>query len=323
MMITEKVTQISEIAQDALKGLSSNPKYLLPKYFYDEKGSKIFQDIMQMPEYYLTNCELEIFHSCKKNISASFDVGNSPFDLIELGSGDGLKTKILLQELMDQSAKFKYIPVDISIKANEELVSQLAVEMPDLTVEAKTGDYFQVLKELNQTSFNRKVIFFLGSNIGNFSKKEITLFFNRLSDLTNKDDKLFIGFDLKKSPEIIMKAYSDPYGHTRDFNLNHLARLNDDLGANFELNNFEHHTDYNPITGSVKSYLVSKIEQTIFVSALEKFFHFMQWEPILMELSQKYDLGRILALAAENGFEVEHNYADQRNYFVDSLWTKL
>ena len=140
----EQQTLLSDIATDTLKGLSSQPKYLLSKYFYDDAGSVIFQDIMKMQEYYLTDCEFDIFSNQKNEITESFLQGGTTFDLIELGPGDGMKTKILLQHMVKQSVDSRYIPFDISQKSNIELVKSLQSELPALNVNAKTGDYFQV-----------------------------------------------------------------------------------------------------------------------------------------------------------------------------------
>lgn len=318
----EQQILISDIAKDTLRGLTANPKFLLSKYFYDDAGSSIFQDIMQMPEYYLTDCEFEIFTTHRKQITEAFHENVQAFDLIELGSGDGLKTKILLQSLVENKVSFHYIPVDISHKANIELVNSLKSELPFLNVNAKTGDYFQEVKKLNGYSGLRKVILFLGSNIGNFTDEEINLFLGQLSNLCHKGDKVLIGFDLKKSPEVIMKAYDDPHGHTRRFNLNHLIRLNRDLDANFDLDQFEQHTEYNPFTGEVKSFLVSQTQQSVYIADLDKGFYFRKWEPIFMELSRKFDYETIEELAKDHGFRVETQFTDNRNYFVDSLWIK-
>ncbi len=318
----EQQILISDIAKDTFRGLSANPKFLLSKYFYDDAGSSIFQEIMQMPEYYLTDCEFEIFTTQKKQITDAFHNGVLGFDLIELGSGDGLKTKILLQFLVENSVGFHYIPIDISHKANIELVESLKIELPFLKVNAKTGDYFQEVNKLNGHSGLRKVILFLGSNIGNFTDEEIILFFAQLSNLCHKGDKVLIGFDLKKSPEVIMKAYNDPLGHTRCFNLNHLIRINRELNANFDPEQFEQHTEYNPLTGEVKSFLVSKKEQAVYIADLERSFHFRKWESVFMELSRKFDYGTIEILAKDHGFRVETQFTDKLNYFVDSLWIK-
>lgn len=313
---------LSELAADTLRGLSANPKFLLSKYFYDDVGSGIFQDIMKIPEYYLTGCELEIFSTKKDEIIDVFTKDNSLFELIELGSGDGFKTKIILNSLIKHAVSFKYVPVDISAKANNDLAQSLSLEFPSLDVNPETGDIFRVMKQINGYSGLRKIIFFLGSNIGNFSQEELNIFLNQLSEFTHKGDKILIGFDLKKSPGIIMKAYNDPYGHTRNFNLNHLARLNRELGADFNFDNFEHHTDYNPQSGAVKSFLVSKNNQTVNIEMLNIDISFKKWEPIFMELSQKFDLETIESMALRHGFDVETNFTDSRNYFVDSLWVK-
>ena len=143
-----------------------------------------------------------------------------------------------------------------------------------------------------------------------------------LTEFTQPGDQLLIGLDLKKSPEVIIQAYDDPHGHTSNFNLNLLSRLNSELGADFNPADFEHHASYDPFSGDVKSYLVSKIEQTVFVAALEKEFHFARWEPIFMERSRKYDLPQIERMAARNGFKIKQHFLDRRNYFVDSLWVK-
>lgn len=313
---------LTDIASDTLQGLSAYPKYLMSKYLYDDTGSSIFQDIMQMPEYYLTNCEFEIFTTYRKQITNAFHDNGQDFDLIELGSGDGLKTKILLQSLIEQSASFHYIPVDISKKANKELIKSLKRELPLLDVAPRTGDYFQKINELNGYSGLQKVILFLGSNIGNFSDEEIGLFFSQLSILSHTGDKVLIGFDLKKSPRIIMGAYNDPHGHTRRFNLNHLTRLNRELNANFDVENFEHHTEYNPLTGEVKSFLVSKTAHAVDIEDLEQTFHFERWEPVFMELSRKFDSHTIESIAQSHGFKIQQHFTDKREYFVDSLWVK-
>ncbi len=321
-MMIPKV-QLSPLATDTLKGLSANKKYLLSKYFYDDMGSRIFQDIMHMPEYYLTDCEFEIFKNQKQEIIAAMAKDTVHFELVELGSGDGLKTKILLNALVSSGFNFKYIPVDISKNANDELETSLAALLPSLEVKPETGDFFKVMNHLNGYSGLHKIIFFLGSNIGNFSDTELDFFFNHLAKYARKGDKVMIGFDLKKSPNIIMNAYNDPHGHTRNFNFNHLARLNRELDANFDLHNFEQYSSYNPHTGIVKSHLISLKNQVVQIETLEREFYFKQWETIFMEISRKFDLETIESLAIKYGFEVENHFVDSQKYFTDSLWVKV
>jgi len=318
----EQLTKLSTFAQDTFKGLTANEKYLLPKYFYDDKGSRIFQDIMQMPEYYLTDCEFEIFTRHQSEMKDLFGNGNAYFELVELGSGDGLKTRILLNHFIEHQVDFKYVAVDISRQANENLYKKLKAELPELNTEFKTGDYFQMMNELNQDSDNNKVFLFLGSNIGNFMEDERHRFLSQLSDFIQQNDKLLIGFDLKKSRNIIIKAYDDSHGYTRAFNLNHLLRINKELDANFNIESFRHVAHYNEDSGETKSFLISTKEQSVYIGALEKKIHFLKDESIYMELSQKFDLEGIHHLARSYGFAIEKNFTDRRNYFVDSLWIK-
>jgi L-histidine Nalpha-methyltransferase len=318
----EQLTILKGLAEDTRKGLASKQKYLLPKYFYNSTGSRIFQDIMHMEEYYLTNCEHDVFVRHKAEMAKTMKHDNSFFDLIEFGSGDGLKTKILLSQLYHDSSQFRYVPVDISRHANNELVKGVKQKFPAIDVLPKNGDYFHVMKKLAGESEHRKVILFLGANIGNFSQEEARDFLHQVYQFMHKGDQLLIGFDLKKSPKTILKAYDDPHGHTKRFNLNHLQRLNDELGADFNIEKFLHHTSYDPISGAVKSFLISTEEQSVYIKAIEQKVYFTKWEPIIMELSQKYDLGSIRALAENNDFSVLQNFFDKKEYFVDSLWEK-
>ncbi len=310
----------SDFITDTIKGLSARPKYLFSKYLYDANGSRIFQNIMNMHEYYLTDCEYEIFQVQKENILTEFFTREKEIDIIELGAGDGLKTKVLLNHFLEKKKQFKYIPIDISHKAIEELVSELEENFPDLNVEEKIGDYFKVISDLSQYDKTRKIILFLGSNIGNFTFDQSQQFLSHLADVMDKNDKLFIGFDLKKDPYIILNAYNDPHGHTRDFNLNLLRRINQELDANFLLNRFLHYETYDPVSGTAKSYLVSKQKQNITLARADKTVVFDKWEPIYIEMSQKYDLQMIDNLAAESGFEIVNNFFDSRDYFVNSVW---
>jgi dimethylhistidine N-methyltransferase len=277
---------------------------------------------MKMPEYYLTDCEKEIFVNQKKVIALDLVEDDECVDIIEFGCGDGFKTKTILSHLSKINKPYNFIPIDISSHALEELVTTLEKDIPDISVQPKKGDYFHMMEEISQSSPNRKVVLFLGANIGNYSPKEADDFMGRIQALTLKGDKLLIGFDLIKSPGIIYNAYSDPHGHTKNFNLNYLVRMNRELNADFNIENFEHHTEYNPITGAVKSYLVSTRDQTVYIKSFNQHISFLAWEPIFMELSQKYNHEMIERLAKSHGFDIIHNYKDTKNYFVDSLWLK-
>ena len=316
----ETTTQVSGLAQSVLQGLSAKSKFLSSRYFYDDEGSKIFQDIMRMPEYYLTDCELEIFETQKQAIYEAFSKDDHPFDLVELGAGDGMKTKVLLQHILTKISDFNYLPIDISEIAVLNLISELKHEFPNLKTEGKIGDYFQIMEELSHSDNTPRVLLFLGSNIGNFSNREAIEFLHQLRGVMNPADQLFIGFDLKKNPDIILKAYDDPHGHTAAFNLNLLHRINMELNADFNLLNFKHHESYNPKTGTAESFLVSLKPQDVHIGELHMHVHFEAWECIHMEQSQKYDGPMIQSMAEQAGFKIVRNFYDSRQYFANSLW---
>ncbi|MCK5856427.1 MAG: L-histidine N(alpha)-methyltransferase [Bacteroidales bacterium] len=316
----EIVIENKEFAQDVESGLSAKNKYLSSKYFYDDEGSRIFQDIMQMPEYYLTDCELEIFQEQKQSIYESFTRGKSKFELIELGAGDGLKTKVLLSYFLVQDCEFEYAPIDISEEAIVNLLSSVKEDFPLLNVNGRVGDYFVLLDDINRNCFTQKVLLFLGSNIGNFQEEEALFFLRKLHNVMHKDDLLLIGFDLKKEAHIILDAYNDSHGHTAKFNLNLLKRINRELGADFDIAEFKHRETYNSESGLAKSELVSLSRQEVKVKALNKMFYFEKEESIFMEVSQKYDAEYIMYLANQSGFEIVQNFSDKRQYFTNSLW---
>jgi len=311
---------LTDFAKDILDGLTAYPKYLSSKYFYDDEGSRIFQDIMRMPEYYLTDCELEIFESQKQDILEAFSQTDEPFELIELGAGDGLKTKILLAHFLQQKANFEYMPIDIANEAVINLVSDLKLELPNLKTNGKVGDYFQLIGEINQNKNIKKILLFLGSNMGNFTETKALSFLNHLKSVMHEGDLLFLGLDLKKDKDIIIKAYDDPHGHTAAFNLNLLHRINKELQSDFSLSDFKHAETYDPKTGIAKSYLVSQTNQEVFIRNLCEGISFEKGETIFMERSQKYDQEMIAGLAEKSGFQVVRNFYDKRQFYTNSLW---
>ncbi len=308
------------LADDVRHGLSSTPKFLSSKYFYDDEGSRLFQEIMKLPEYYLTRAEFEIFKTHTGKIFDAFDAKNTIFDLIELGAGDGTKTSVLVDYFLNQDAEFNYIPIDISQEALNFLTEKFAKQFPHLSIQTEQGDYFKTLKSLGIKNEHRKIILFLGSNIGNFNWEQAIGFFKDLRAVMNDNDLLFIGFDLQKDPNTILNAYNDESGVTARFNLNLLNRLNRELGADFNLEDFSHYAAYHPIEGAARSFLMSRKEQTVFIETLDESFRFRAWEPIFMEISQKYNLEMIAELAETCGFQIVENFFDSKRYFVDSLW---
>lgn len=311
---------LSVFAKDIADGLSQYPKKLPSKYFYDAKGDQLFQAIMNMPEYYLTDCEYEILDRQKSDILEL--IGADTFELVELGAGDGTKTKVLLEYFLEKKADFCYAPIDISGNVLRLLKTDLQQKWPDLCCEPLQGDYFEVLQEIALTHEVKKVILFLGANIGNYTQERAHSFLEHVGEHMTNDDFLLVGFDLKKDPAVILNAYNDPAGITAAFNLNLLERINRELEADFQIDQFKHWETYDPVTGATRSFIVSTREQKVNIGALGQSFHFNAWEAISVELSQKYDIAMIEELAEKAGFEVQKHLFDEKHYFVDSVWRK-
>ena len=304
---------------DVVTGLSSTPKRLNSKYFYDANGDKLFQDLMNCPEYYPTKCELEIFSEKTAEISKAMVADGDPFDLIELGAGDAMKSAYLLRYLMEQKADFTYMPIDISENVISYLNITLPVTLPGLKLNGLNGEYFNMLKQAASVSDRRKVILFLGSNIGNMPVNEALDFCTELRNHLNEGDMVLMGFDLKKNPATILAAYNDKGGITRRFNLNLLERINRELKADFDLNNFEHYPTYDPETGACKSYLVSTEDQEVIINRKEK-IQFLKDEYIYMEISQKFSVAQTEQMATKAGFKPVDRFFDSKNWFLDAVW---
>lgn len=323
VMKTPTTPEFNQFADDVLRGLSATPKSLSSKYFYDDEGSRLFQEIMKLPEYYLTGCEFEIFSTQTEEILRAFAKGGNGFDLVELGAGDGSKTAVLVDHFLKRDADITYSPIDISQEALDALTAKFHSEFPLLRMEAMNGDYFTILDQLRNKNGRRKVLMFLGSNIGNFSRESAVGFFRSLRAVMEQDDLLFVGFDLQKDPHIIAAAYDDPQGVTARFNLNLLTRINRELGGNFDLGKFTHYANYRPIEGSARSFLISRERQSVRIEAIDREFKFGQWEPVFMEISQKYSVEMIEDLAVESGFYIKRNFFDSKKYYCDSLWQSI
>ncbi len=304
------------------EGLNTQPKYLSSRYFYDKKGDALFQQIMAMPEYYLTNSEMEIFTEQAPAIVTAFEMNpEQSFELVELGAGDGTKTVKLLAEFKNSDYDFTYLPVDISENALSNLKTTLSKQLPDLQISPKQGEYFTVLKEL-LTSDQPKVVLFIGSNLGNLSDDLANNFLTSLGSYLKKGDKVLLGLDLIKSADIVLPAYNDAAGITRDFNLNLLARINRELGGDFRIENFSHQPEYSEKTGITKSYIKSDIDQTVTIGALKESFHFAKDELIHTEVSRKYNDEILNKVLSGTGLSLANKFTDQKKYFTDFLLEK-
>lgn len=307
-------------AKDVNIGLTAKHKHLSSKYFYDDNGSRIFQEIMKMPEYYLTDSEYEILSLQARQIYEALQF-SEPFNIIELGAGDGFKTFKLLEFLDNNQVNFNYLPIDISQEAIDILVINLKERLPKLNVKAKVGDYFEILKEEKHGSLP-SLLLFLGSNIGNYTYDQALDLLKLFNDNMNKGDKLLIGIDLKKNPLTIRQAYFDPKGITKRFNINLLIRINREFDADFRIDDFDFYCQYDAVSGEVKSYLVSLKKQTVHLKSLNRIIEFDQNELIWTELSKKYTPLEIEKLAQNAGFKLNQHFLDCKHYFTDSLWEK-
>lgn len=307
-------------AEDVLKGLTNKKKHLSSRYFYDDEGSHIFQQIMKMPEYYPTNCEFEILSEQSENILEQLNF-KEKFNIVEFGSGDGTKTKQLLQAFLNKNADFTYVPIDISEEAILILEENIRASIPEIQMNSKVGDYFDILEDISKEE-TPNLFLFLGGNIGNYKKDDALDLLQKFASGMKKGDKLLMGIDLQKSPRTIQKAYDDPHGITKAFNMNLLQRINRELEADIDLNQFDFYCHYNPENGEVNSYLFSLIKQNFYSKILDTTFTFQKDEMIWTELSKKYSLAEIEELASALDFKVVENFLDKKGYFADSLWEK-
>ncbi len=310
--------KVNQFYTDVIKGLNTSPKRLSSKYFYDAKGDKIFQELMNCEEYYPTKCELEIFSQKTAELAQTIAGDGGPFDLIELGAGDAMKSTYLLRYLLGQKVDFTYLPIDISGNVISYLNNTLPLTLPDLKITGLNGEYFDMLKKAAKLSTRRKVVMFLGSNVGNMPVSEAIGFIKELNRHLSPGDMLLIGVDLKKAPKTVLAAYNDREGITKRFNLNLLERINRELNGDFDLEQFDHYATYDPETGACKSYLVSLNEQTVHIG--DETIHFAKDEYIYMEISQKFTIKQTEQMAREANFTPVRELFDSKQWFMDAVW---
>ena len=301
-------TDTAELEQ-IISGLSAPQKQISPKYFYDERGSQLFDAITQLPEYYLTGTELGIL---RDNIAEIVELVGKQASLIEFGSGSSLKTRILLEHLSELAA---YVPVDISEEHLHASAAQIRGEFPHIDVLPVVADFTQHFK-LPQPMVMpvRNIVYFPGSTIGNFERDTAMELLRVMHHEAGKNGALLIGVDLQKDPVIIENAYNDTAGVTAAFNLNMLRHLNRDFGANFDVDAFSHRANYDRDSGRVVIELVSESQQTFSIG--DHTFEIADGETILTEYSHKYTLSGFGSMAAEAGFRIEKVWTD-----VDELFS--
>ena len=316
---TIKDTETDQFYMDVVRGLTSTPKYLQSKYFYDAVGDQLFQQIMHSPEYYLFRSELEIFSEQTEELANTLLANHQDVDIVELGAGDATKSTHLLKYLKENGNHFTYYPVDISKNVIQLLEREMPKRIPGLNVHGLNGDYFEMLHQSYEVSSRRKIVLFMGSNIGNFTPKEAQHFLKSLHKSLLPGDLLLIGFDLKKHPAQILAAYNDKGEITKQFNLNILTRINQQLDADFNVHAFDHFPVYDPVTGACKSYLVSTKQQLVHIGNTTT-VELDKNEPIYMELSQKYTVAETDELAESTGFAPKQYFFDSEKWFLDVVW---
>ncbi len=320
----------STFPQDVRRGLSSQPKFLLPKYFYDPMGTHLFEAICLLPEYYVTRAEYEILSTQGDSI---MDVLGRPRTLVELGSGSSLKTRLLIEALLarrdDASSTplrgdLLYCPIDISEDALARSAKEMLQALPGLRINAFSADYETALSALaddagGRAAEERTLAIFLGSSIGNLDPSEARTLVSQIRGVLRAGDPFLLGADLKKPSEILVPAYDDALGVTAAFNLNLLVRINRELDGDFRLEDFRHRAVYEEQHGRIELYLESLRKQSVPIRTLDLVVDFERGELIHTENSYKYDLRQIGSLAGASGFELEQSWFDQKRRFSLNL----
>lgn len=314
LRITTPIEIRSRFREDVAFGLRQTPKTLPPKYFYDHQGSLLFEAICQQPEYYLTRTEAAILaRRAPEIISTAGDC-----TIVELGSGSSVKTRLLLDECQRLRYQTQYIPIDISASMLEATARSLTDQYPRLRVEALVAEYLTGLAALPAAS--RRLVLFLGSNLGNFSPPEQDQLFASLAAALQTDDLLLIGLDLRKPVEILEPAYNDAAGVTAAFNLNLLRRMNRELRGNFNLSRFSHVAFYNSVQHQIEMHLRSDHVQNVVLQELDLEVSFTAEETIHTEISRKFDLEEITAQLAQFGFQRYRQWTDEHEWFAVCLF---
>ena len=305
-------------AEDVRRGLTASPKFLFPKYFYDELGTLLFEAITALPEYYPTRAEAEILRDHADDILAAL---GGPVWLLELGSGDGQKTRLLIEALLARQGTLEYVPVDISESAVEGSSRSLLFSYPALRITAYVGEYHRALRKIREDRVapGRTLVLFLGSTLGNLDPEERRVLLRDVRALLNPGEGFLLGVDLKKPESVLIPAYDDALGVTAAFNLNLLGRINRELGGGFDLRAFRHRAIYNPREGRVEMHLESRRDQTVAIAELGIEVPFATGETIHTESSYKFDRGLIEALAADTGFELRQMWTDSEERFASNL----
>jgi L-histidine N-alpha-methyltransferase len=308
------------LAAEVMSGLSSAVRSLPCRFFYDDVGSVLFEEICTLPEYYLTRCERRILERHAADFCSFFP---GEIKLVELGSGSAVKTRLIIDALLARQKGLHFVPIDIARHALEESAATLLADYSRLFVDAIAGEYTSALDRLSLPHDEAHLILWLGSSIGNLDRLEAIRFLERIVTTMSRQDRMLIGIDLRKDRARLEQAYDDARGVTARFNKNLLSRINRELGADFELEQFEFRVCYDEESGSVESRLVSLVDQEVFVRELDTSFRFSQDEPIHTEDSHKYSFEEIDELARSSGMRCEERWLDPEGLFSVNLFAPL
>ncbi len=303
----------ASLRDEVLAGLGRTPRTLPPKLFYDARGAALFDAITRLDEYYLTRTELAILRRNAATIAASIGAGSV---LLEYGSGEAEKVRIILDRMRGDAAPAAYVPIDVSGAQLERVAEELRDRYPEIPIIPIAADYTSLdgLPLPRELRSARRVAFFPGSTIGNLHPEEARDFLERMAADCGPGGAIILGVDLRKDPEILHAAYNDSEGLTAEFNLNILVHLNRELGATFDPDSFRHYAYYNPVAGRIEMHLVSLRRQLVSVAG--HCIAFERGETIWTESSYKYTIPGLAALAAEAGLIVEERWTDPDELFV-------
>jgi len=317
--LIEHASAEDSFAAAVAAGLARRPKAIPCRFLYDEAGSKLFEEICELPEYYLTRAEREILLERADRIAARFD---GPITLAELGSGSSAKTRVLIEACLRRHGRLRYLPVDISRSMLEASSLALLERYPMLEVRAIASELATALQHLGRESSRPKLVLWLGSSVGNLGRDEAAAFLARVREAMAPGDALLIGIDLRKPRDILERAYDDAAGVTARFTLNLLQRMNRELDARFDLRHFAHRALYHEDQGRVEIEIVSRRAQRVAIEALDLEIDLARGEAIHAEDSFKYSLAETLALASAAGLRVEERWVDRGARFSLSVFAR-
>ncbi len=305
-------------AEEISSSLNRDSKFITPKFFYDKKGSDLFEKICTLPEYYPTKTEISILKNLQTELPSFID---DSFRLVELGSGASVKTRLLLDIFTKIQQTTEYFPIDIS-EILAESSEQLLQDYDNLRITGIIDTYEGGLEFLKNYDNKNNLILFLGSSFGNFSPADGKTFLEKINSTMKSGDLFLIGLDLVKDSQILESAYDDAQGVTAEFNLNVLSRINDELDADFNLNNFSHYSTYNEEDQRIEMYLKSLVNQSVIISKSNLSLNLEKNELIHTEYSHKYTLEQIKTLLESTGFKINHTWLDENTHFSLTLVSK-